>query len=367
MNWNARQNREQLAYINKTTREDMQDDPRIKELAEAALKTCVENMKTFKEQGALFEKEDSKGNMRIAAMSVKVVPSLDKSAEPKKIKVNGKTIEEYPVRKDKDGNDLYTITGNIVAKDGSSLSTLFSNRINEDGTVNAVSVYYSKFSNQKLVENAKGIEDIKNSKAPDEIKTLVDAFEKNHFIKNYNGTELSNLAVHLNKDVFKEKVIVEVEKDGKKEDAERKLVNAKYENTQEYGEYITLFNKSSNEEERNVNVRLYMKDDEIVAYAVNNALTYNTDEGKVMPKMDKSEKSLGRFINNEVDIVNYLPEIDELRQAVAEVKNIDWDKVKEAEAEAAKDNGPDNDGPDSADDFTAVADDFTDLGGDLPF
>lgn len=361
MNWNA-ESQVRLAYINQNTREDMKNDSRIKELAESALKTCANYMKTLKEQGALFEKEDLKGNTRTVAMSVRVMPRVDKDAEPTRIRVNGKIQESYPELKDKEGNTLYTVTGNITAKDGSALSILFSNRINEDGTVNATSVSYTKFANKKKVEGAKGVEDIKNSKAPNEIKVFVDALDKNGFIKNYSDSELSNLAFHLNKDVFKEKVMIEIEKNGKMEDVEKKLVNASYSNSPEYGEQITIFNKSPNEADKNVTVKLYEKDGEIVAYASNSALTYVEGIG-IVPKTSEEDKSAFKYIYDANDIVNFLPDIDELRMAVAEVKNIDWEEVQEAKESVAEDVAEKSE--EDVDGFTEVEGDI--YPDDLPF
>lgn len=337
MNYNAKQNRERLAYINKTTSEDMKTDPRVKELAEAALKSCTEIMETFKKQGLLFKTEDKNGNERTAALVVKVTPRVDKSAEPTKIKVNGKIQESYPELTDKDGNTVYSVTGNITAKDGSSLSTAFSNKINEDGKVNAVSVYYSKFADRKRVEGAKGIDEINKSKAPDEIKAFANGLDKNDILKRYSNSKLSDLAVHLNKDVFKTKIMVEVEEDGKKKDVEKKLVSASYNNDEQYGgEHVTIFNKSEDANDRAVTVKLYEKDGEIAVFAINSALTFDEDAKMAVPKSKEDDKSISKRINDAYDIVNFLPEIDELKMGVAEVTGVDWEEVKEAAKEIAE-------------------------------
>jgi len=329
MNWNAVATRqENLAYINKNV--DL-SEKKVADFAHAMLKTAKRVMEHIKTEGLMYEEERNGKTYKTTAV-VKVAAALDKTVEPQKLTVNGKTVLSYPTKLNDDGEIIYNISATIH-KGNESIALFAPNKISDNGECYISSIFWSAYNaaNPKGSPHAKGFTEIAESDACPELKAIAAAIEKAGFIREFNDSELFQFSLHLNKDVFLTKVTVKDE-DGKP--VEKKLLNANYQNTSDYGESITIFNKSSVEGDKEVLVSLFdsEKNGKSVK-AINTAMT--KIDGVRQPKSSPEDKSDYEFINSEVDVANFLPNLPELHQAIAEFKGFDIVLIQQ-EIEAAE-------------------------------
>ena len=350
------------------------DDARAVALANAMANSMRELVNDPAVKDSLFdvtiEKDGEEKTFPVSAY-VTVSPMKEKDGTPK---LNDNKVPQYFVQggfsnKGSNKNETLTVIG--------------SNNIHEDEKGNSVALvglratdFTGGTGNQVQYKQ----EEIANSPLSDEIKNLASAIEKSG--KLYVKSELRSFAYELNAEVFKTKVMVEQENPdtGKMEDVERKLLNAKYKNDEDYGESITIFNKSDKEVPVAENITIKESDvmvaltnDEQYGHTIkviNNAITPVLDENgkptaEIKLRTDKeSEKPSYTFVNNAQDVVDLLPDLPELQEAVAKFSNDftleDIKDVLEGNAPTVENDAPaDIDVPDAPDNLS----DFEEIGG----
>lgn len=359
-------------------------DTKAVELANAMRTTMGDVVKAMKEQNKLFEvttKNAETGEEKTfnTFASVSVTPKKNEDGTPK---LNDNGGQRYFVQASFIGNrESLVISG--------------ADRINEDGKVRLTNIKATDFTGGKEhIVHFSGNDAIQKSPMSADIKALAAAIDKSGFIEEYNSSELKSLAYSLNTETFKKKVVVEIEDEkGNKSDAERKLLNANYNEESEYTgkdgktytnpESITIFNKSDatvpfgdkSFSEKDIRIQFTISEQYgNTVQSVNSALTNILDEkgkptGDVRFKNTPDEASLRIFVNSEADVVNFCPNLPELQEAIAEFKGLDLEKIKDivennvAEAEAEVEEvapedfdavAPDDDIPYNPDDFEEI-------------
>lgn len=314
--------------------------------------------------------------------------TIEKDGEEKTFPVSA-YVTVSPM-KEKDGtpklNDdkvpQYFVQGSFSNKN-ETLTVIGSNNIHEDEKGNSVALVglrATDFTGGTGNQVQYKAEEIADSPLSAEIKNLASAIEKSG--KLYVKSELRNFAYELNTEVFKTKVMVERKNPdtGKMEDVERKLVNANYKNDEQYGESVTLLNRSDKtafefdgKAVKESDIMVALTNDEQYGHTIkviNNAITPVLDkEGEptadIKLRTDKeNERASYTFINNAQDVVDLLPDIPELQEAVAKFSNDftleDVKDVKEGNAPTMENDAPaDIDVPDAPDDLS----DFEEIGG----
>lgn len=303
------------------------DDTRAVALANAMTNSMRELVNDPAVKDSIFdvtiEKDGEEKTFPVSAY-VTITPMKEKDGSPK---LNDDKVQQYFVQA-------------AFSNKNETLTVIGSNNIHEDANGNSVALVGLKATdftggagNQVQYKQ----EEIADSPLSAEIKNLASAIEKSG--KLYVKSELRNLAYELNTEVFKTKVMVEQKNPdtGEMEDVEKKLVNANYRNDEEYGESITLFNKSDKTafefdgkavKESDIMVAL-TNDDQYghTIKVINNAITPVLDkDGKptadIKLRTDKeNERASYTFINNAQDVVDLLPDIPELQEAVAKFSN----------------------------------------------
>ena len=313
-----------------------------------------------------IEKDGEEKTFPVSAY-VTVSPMKEKDGTPK---LNDDKVQQYFVQ------------GSFSNKN-ETLTVIGSNNIHEDEKGNSVALVglrATDFTGGTGNQVQYKAEEIADSPLSAEIKNLASAIEKSG--KLYVKSELRNFAYELNTEVFKTKVMVERKNPdtGKMEDVERKLVNANYKNDEQYGESVTLLNRSDKtafefdgKAVKESDIMVALTNDEQYGHTIkviNNAITPVLDkEGKptadIKLRTDKeNERASYTFINNAQDVVDLLPDIPELQEAVAKFSNDftleDVKDVKEGNAPTMENDAPaDIDVPDAPDDLS----DFEEIGG----
>ena len=313
-----------------------------------------------------IEKDGEEKTFPVSAY-VTVSPMKEKDGTPK---LNDDKVQQYFVQ------------GSFSNKN-ETLTVIGSNNIHEDEKGNSVALVglrATDFTGGTGNQVQYKAEEIADSPLSAEIKNLASAIEKSG--KLYVKSELRNFAYELNTEVFKTKVMVERKNPdtGKMEDVERKLVNANYKNDEQYGESVTLLNRSDKtafefdgKAVKESDIMVALTNDEQYGHTIkviNNAITPVLDkEGKptadIKLRTDKeNERASYTFINNAQDVVDLLPDIPELQEAVAKFSNDftleDVKDVKEGNAPAMENDAPaDIDVPDAPDDLS----DFEEISG----
>lgn len=377
--------------------------PELKAIAVAADKGGY--IKSFSD-GVQIDKNLDKDDARAVALANAMANSMRELVNDPAVKdsIFDVTIEKdgeektFPVSayvtvspmKGKDGtpklNDdkvpQYFVQGSFSNKN-ETLTVIGSNNIHEDEKGNSVALVglrATDFTGGTGNQVQYKAEEIADSPLSAEIKNLASAIEKSG--KLYVKSELRNFAFELNTEVFKTKVMVEQKNPdtGKMEDVEKKLVNANYKNDEQYGESVTLFNRSDKtafefdgKAVKESDIMVALTNDEQYGHTIkviNNAITPVLDkEGKptadIKLRTDKeNERASYTFINNAQDVVDLLPDIPELQEAVAKFSNDftleDVKDVKEGNAPTIENDAPaDIDVPDAPDDLS----DFEEIGG----
>lgn len=313
-----------------------------------------------------IEKDGEEKTFPVSAY-VTVSPMKEKDGTPK---LNDDKVQQYFVQ------------GSFSNKN-ETLTVIGSNNIHEDEKGNSVALVglrATDFTGGTGNQVQYKAEEIADSPLSAEIKNLASAIEKSG--KLYVKSELRNFAYELNTEVFKTKVMVERKNPdtGKMEDVERKLVNANYKNDEQYGESVTLLNRSDKtafefdgKAVKESDIMVALTNDEQYGHTIkviNNAITPVLDkDGKptadIKLRTDKeNERASYTFINNAQDVVDLLPDIPELQEAVAKFSNDftleDVKDVKEGNAPTMENDAPaDIDVPDAPDDLS----DFEEIGG----
>ena len=313
-----------------------------------------------------IEKDGEEKTFPVSAY-VTVSPMKEKDGTPK---LNDDKVQQYFVQ------------GSFSNKN-ETLTVIGSNNIHEDEKGNSVALVglrATDFTGGTGNQVQYKAEEIADSPLSAEIKNLASAIEKSG--KLYVKSELRNFAYELNTEVFKTKVMVERKNPdtGKMEDVERKLVNANYKNDEQYGESVTLLNRSDKtafefdgKAVKESDIMVALTNDEQYGHTIkviNNAITPVLDkEGKptadIKLRTDKeNERASYTFINNAQDVVDLLPDIPELQEAVAKFSNDftleDVKDVKEGNAPTMENDAPaDIDVPDAPDDLS----DFEEISG----
>lgn len=378
--------------------------PELKAIAVAADKGGY--IKSFSD-GVQIDKNLNKDDARAVALANAMANSMRELVSDPAVKdsIFDVTIEKdgeektFPVSayvtvspmKEKDGtpklNDdkvpQYFVQGSFSNKN-ETLTVIGSNNIHEDeksgNSVALVGLRATDFTGGTGNQVQYKAEEVADSPLSAEIKNLASAIEKSG--KLYVKSELRNFAYELNTEVFKTKVMVERKNPdtGKMEDVERKLVNANYKNDEQYGESVTLLNRSDKtafefdgKAVKESDIMVALTNDEQYGHTIkviNNAITPVLDkEGKptadIKLRTDKeNERASYTFINNAQDVVDLLPDIPELQEAVAKFSNDftleDVKDVKEGNAPTVENDAPaDIDVPDAPDDLS----DFEEIGG----
>lgn len=242
-------------------------------------------------------------------------------------------------RKDKDGNlvvqneqQQFWVQASL-RKDNDSLVLFGGSAVGEDGKLPIRGMKFGQYNEDSPADSINIVGNAKIQESdivPAEFKELAQAITDGGYITEAEYSELRNFAYELNTEVFQTKVEVEVEnEDGTTEMKEKKLLNASYtpETDREdgegtYAENVMIFNKAQPE----VLVKFTDTDEygHSVA-AINTAYTNvevgTTDDGKpiyeTVPKSDPSDKAAMVFINSAEDVVNFLPNLPELHEAIA--------------------------------------------------
>ena len=339
------------------------DDARAVALANAMANSVRELVNDPAVKDSIFdvtiEKDGEKKTFPVSAY-VTITPMKEKDGSPK---LNDDKVQQYFVQASfSNKNETLTVIG--------------SNNIHEDEKGNSVALVGLKatdFTGGTGNQVQYSADKIADSPLSAEIKNLASAIEKSG--KLYVKSELRNFAFELNTEVFKTKVMVEQKNPdtGKMEDVEKKLVNANYKNDEQYGESVTLFNRSDKtafefdgKAVKESDIMVALTNDEQYGHTIkviNNAITPVLDkDGKptadIKLRTDKeNERASYTFINNAQDVVDLLPDIPELQEAVAKFSNDftleDVKDVKEGNAPA------DIDVPDAPDDLS----DFEEISG----
>ena len=339
------------------------DDARAVALANAMANSVRELVNDPAVKDSIFdvtiEKDGEEKTFPVSAY-VTITPMKEKDGSPK---LNDDKVQQYFVQASfSNKNETLTVIG--------------SNNIHEDEKGNSVALVGLKatdFTGGTGNQVQYSADKIADSPLSAEIKNLASAIEKSG--KLYVKSELRNFAFELNTEVFKTKVMVEQKNPdtGKMEDVEKKLVNANYKNDEQYGESVTLFNRSDKtafefdgKAVKESDIMVALTNDEQYGHTIkviNNAITPVLDkDGKptadIKLRTDKeNERASYTFINNAQDVVDLLPDIPELQEAVAKFSNDftleDVKDVKEGNAPA------DIDVPDAPDDLS----DFEEISG----
>ena len=339
------------------------DDARAVALANAMANSVRELVNDPAVKDSIFdvtiEKDGEEKTFPVSAY-VTITPMKEKDGSPK---LNDDKVQQYFVQASfSNKNETLTVIG--------------SNNIHEDEKGNSVALVGLKatdFTGGAGNQVQYSADKIADSPLSAEIKNLASAIEKSG--KLYVKSELRNFAFELNTEVFKTKVMVEQKNPdtGKMEDVEKKLVNANYKNDEQYGESVTLFNRSDKtafefdgKAVKESDIMVALTNDEQYGHTIkviNNAITPVLDkDGKptadIKLRTDKeNERASYTFINNAQDVVDLLPDIPELQEAVAKFSNDftleDVKDVKEGNAPA------DIDVPDAPDDLS----DFEEISG----
>lgn len=346
------------------------DDARAVALANAMANSVRELVNDPAVKDSIFdvtiEKDGEEKTFPVSAY-VTITPMKEKDGSPK---LNDDKVQQYFVQASfSNKNETLTVIG--------------SNNIHEDEKGNSVALVGLKatdFTGGAGNQVQYSADKIADSPLSAEIKNLASAIEKSG--KLYVKSELRNFAYELNTEVFKTKVMVEQKNPdtGKMEDIEKKLVNANYKNDEQYGESVTLFNRSDKtafefdgKAVKESDIMVALTNDEQYGHTIkviNNAITPVLDkDGKptadIKLRTDKeSERASYTFINNAQDVVDLLPDIPELQEAVAKFSNDftleDVKDVKEGNAPAMENDAPaDIDVPDAPDDLS----DFEEISG----
>jgi len=346
------------------------DDARAVALANAMANSVRELVNDPAVKDSIFdvtiEKDGEEKTFPVSAY-VTITPMKEKDGSPK---LNDDKVQQYFVQA-------------AFSNKNETLTVIGSNNIHEDEKGNSVALVGLKatdFTGGAGNQVQYKAEEIADSPLSAEIKNLASAIEKSG--KLYVKSELRNFAYELNTEVFKTKVMVERKNPdtGKMEDVERKLVNANYKNDEQYGESVTLFNRSDKtafefdgKAVKESDIMVALTNDEQYGHTIkviNNAITPVLDkEGKptadIKLRTDKeNERASYTFINNAQDVVDLLPDIPELQEAVAKFSNDftleDVKDVKEGNAPTVENDAPaDIDVPDAPDDLS----DFEEIGG----
>ena len=346
------------------------DDARAVALANAMANSMRELVNDPAVKDSIFdvtiEKDGEEKTFPVSAY-VTVSPMKEKDGTPK---LNDDKVQQYFVQ------------GSFSNKN-ETLTVIGSNNIHEDEKGNSVALVGLKatdFTGGTGNQVQYKAEEIADSPLSAEIKNLASAIEKSG--KLYVKSELRNFAYELNTEVFKTKVMVERKNPdtGKMEDVERKLVNANYKNDEQYGESVTLLNRSDKtafefdgKAVKESDIMVALTNDEQYGHTIkviNNAITPVLDkDGKptadIKLRTDKeNERASYTFISNAQDVIDLLPDIPELQEAVARFSNDftleDIKDVKEGNAPAMENDAPaDIDVPDAPDDLS----DFEEIGG----
>lgn len=346
------------------------DDARAVALANAMANSMRELVNDPAVKDSIFdvtiEKDGEEKTFPVSAY-VTVSPMKEKDGTPK---LNDDKVQQYFVQ------------GSFSNKN-ETLTVIGSNNIHEDEKGNSVALVGLKatdFTGGTGNQVQYKAEEIADSPLSAEIKNLASAIEKSG--KLYVKSELRNFAYELNTEVFKTKVMVERKNPdtGKMEDVERKLVNANYKNDEQYGESVTLLNRSDKtafefdgKAVKESDIMVALTNDEQYGHTIkviNNAITPVLDkDGKptadIKLRTDKeNERASYTFISNAQDVIDLLPDIPELQEAVARFSNDftleDIKDVKEGNAPTMENDAPaDIDVPDAPDDLS----DFEEIGG----
>lgn len=339
------------------------DDARAVALANAMANSVRELVNDPAVKDSIFdvtiEKDGEEKTFPVSAY-VTITPMKEKDGSPK---LNDDKVQQYFVQASfSNKNETLTVIG--------------SNNIHEDEKGNSVALVGLKatdFTGGTGNQVQYSADKIADSPLSAEIKNLASAIEKSG--KLYVKSELRNFAFELNTEVFKTKVMVEQKNPdtGKMEDVEKKLVNANYKNDEQYGESVTLFNRSDKtafefdgKAVKESDIMVALTNDEQYGHTIkviNNAITPVLDkDGKptadIKLRTDKeNERASYTFINNAQDVVDLLPDIPELQEAVAKFSNDftleDVKDVKEGNAPADIDVP---DAPDDLSDFEEISD-----------
>lgn len=357
-------------YIKSFSKNLNKDDARAVALANAMANSMRELVSDPAVKDSIFdvtiEKDGEEKTFPVSAY-ITITPMKEKDGSPK---LNDDKVQQYFVQAAfRNKNETLTVIG--------------SNNIHEDEKGNSVALVGLKatdFTGGAGNQVQYSADKIADSPLSAEIKNLASAIEKSG--KLYVKSELRNFAFELNTEVFKTKVMVEQKNPdtGKMEDVEKKLVNANYKNDEQYGESVTLFNRSDKtafefdgKAVKESDIMVALTNDEQYGHTIkviNNAITPVLDkEGKptadIKLRTDKeNERASYTFINNAQDVVDLLPDIPELQEAVAKFSNDftleDVKDVKEGNAPTVENDAPaDIDVPDAPDDLS----DFEEIGG----
>lgn len=346
------------------------DDARAVALANAMANSVRELVNDPAVKDSIFdvtiEKDGEEKTFPVSAY-VTITPMKEKDGSPK---LNDDKVQQYFVQA-------------AFSNKNETLTVIGSNNIHEDEKGNSVALVGLKatdFTGGAGNQVQYSADKIVDSPLSAEIKNLASAIEKSG--KLYVKSELRNFAFELNTEVFKTKVMVEQKNPdtGKMEDVEKKLVNANYKNDEQYGESVTLFNRSDKtafefdgKAVKESDIMVALTNDEQYGHTIkviNNAITPVLDkDGKptadIKLRTDKeNERASYTFINNAQDVVDLLPDIPELQEAVAKFSNDftleDVKDVKEGNAPTMENDAPaDIDVPDAPDDLS----DFEEIGG----
>lgn len=212
MNWDISPKKAvSLAYISKNSDEDGIA------IAEAMCKTMRIVMDDLKKQGVLFYVPDMHGAKIMCKAVVKAAAALDYE-HGQQVMLNGKSITSYPPLIDENGEPLHNAMASIY--NGTESLTVFAGRtIKEDGTVNLTSIRWGLYNakNPKESMSVKGIEEIMQSQASQELKKIAQALEWSGYIRDYdvayNRAKIDNndLAYAMKKTV---KPIIKILKEG---------------------------------------------------------------------------------------------------------------------------------------------------------
>lgn len=346
------------------------DDARAVALANAMANSVRDLVNDPAVKDSIFdvtiEKDGEEKTFPVSAY-VTITPMKEKDGSPK---LNDDKVQQYFVQA-------------AFSNKNETLTVIGSNNIHEDEKGNSVALVglrATDFTGGAGNQVQYSADKIADSPLSAEIKNLASAIEKSG--KLYVKSELRNFAFELNTEVFKTKVMVEQKNPdtGKMEDVEKKLVNANYRNDEQYGESVTLFNRSDKtafefdgKAVKESDIMVALTNDEQYGHTIkviNNAITPVLDkEGKptadIKLRTDKeNERASYTFINNAQDVVDLLPDIPELQEAVAKFSNDftleDVKDVKEGNAPTVENDAPaDIDVPDAPDDLS----DFEEIGG----
>lgn len=294
--------KEELAYINKETREAAKENPIIDTLSKAVLEAAKDVMNNLEEAGKTTQSTTRDGKTTYTDKAVvKVEPAT---------KWNKETKESEPLVH-KDGSQVYKATAEI--KHNGTTLTLTAKEDVSDGAkfvaMNAQKWDRPKDGSPKL--NFYKQDEIANAYINKDIKAIAAHIQEQGFITEKSDrsaliqNSLQQFAVEANQyfNANTEKVPNE----------NGELVNnayAKY-SKDNYGERVTLYNHTDNTA---VELGETSGGDK---YAV----AINYDLNREFEPRQQGETPAKAFINNKKDLENFI-DLPEIREAVAEYKNI---------------------------------------------